>query len=141
MSIEIDTSTEFGARVKRRLEQETIIWLTTVASSGYPQPRPVWFWWDGERILILSRTEGYKVIHIRTNPKVSLNLDGDSRGGDIIVILGEAEIADELPNDEQISAYLQKYEGGLKRISMTAQQFRNSYSVAIWITPQKLRGH
>ena len=43
-----DQSTEFGQRVARRLAEERIIWLTTVDQHDVPQPRPVWFWWDGE---------------------------------------------------------------------------------------------
>ena len=43
----IDESTEFGARVARRLREETVVWLTTVTPSGAPLPRPVGFLWDG----------------------------------------------------------------------------------------------
>jgi hypothetical protein len=38
----IDTSTKFGQRVAQRLEEERVIWLTTVDGQGIPQPRPVW---------------------------------------------------------------------------------------------------
>ncbi len=37
----LDMNTEFGQRVARRLAEERIAWLTTVDSSGTPQPRPV----------------------------------------------------------------------------------------------------
>jgi len=141
MSVRIDTSTAFGARVKRRLEEETIIWLTTVSASGQPHPRPVWFWWDDERFLIFSKPDTYKIVHIRSNPRVALNLDGDGKGGDIIVLLGEALIAGQDPVHETITAYLGKYEQGLRRLGTTAEQFMASYSVPIWITPHGLRGH
>lgn len=141
MNIEIDTNSAFGARAERRLREDAIIWLTTVSASGQPHPRPVWFWWDGERILIFSKPHTYKVDHIRSNPRVALNLDGDGRGGDIIVLLGEARIAGQDPDQEKIAAYLRKYEQGLRRIGMTAEQFRESYSVPIWIAPRRLRGH
>jgi hypothetical protein len=39
----IDTAIPFGARVARRLQEERIIWLTTVRSNGTPQRSPVWF--------------------------------------------------------------------------------------------------
>jgi PPOX class probable F420-dependent enzyme len=50
----IDPSTDFGARVARRLADETIGWLVTVDAEGTPQPSPVWYLWDGETILIYS---------------------------------------------------------------------------------------
>ena len=37
----IDTMTEFGARVERRLREEPVIWLTTVRDDLLPQPSPV----------------------------------------------------------------------------------------------------
>lgn len=39
----IDLTTEYGARVARRLQDEQVIWLTTVGRDGTPQPNPVWF--------------------------------------------------------------------------------------------------
>lgn len=65
----IDLSTQFGQRVAKRLEEESIIWLITVSQDGFPQPRPVWFWWNGESFLIFSRPEGAKLRHIQRNPR------------------------------------------------------------------------
>src|SRR5436190_12240754 len=50
----VDASTEFGQRVERRLREEKIAWLTTVAPSGTPQPVPVWFLWDGSDSMLIS---------------------------------------------------------------------------------------
>src|SRR6478609_6474665 len=38
--------TEFGARVRQRLQDETLIWFTTTSADGTPQPNPVWFLWE-----------------------------------------------------------------------------------------------
>ncbi len=39
MGFQIDSSTDFGARVERRLrEEEEIIWLVTVNADGTPEP-------------------------------------------------------------------------------------------------------
>jgi len=35
-----DPSTESGARIQKRLQNDKIIWLTTVAADGTPQPNP-----------------------------------------------------------------------------------------------------
>jgi predicted pyridoxine 5'-phosphate oxidase superfamily flavin-nucleotide-binding protein len=39
----IDTSTEFGAKVVQRIEEQKLAWLTTVSADGTPQPNPVRF--------------------------------------------------------------------------------------------------
>ena len=80
--MQLDQSTEFGARVARRLESEHVAWLTTVRADGQPQPSPVWFLWDGDSILIYSRPNQPKLRNIAGNPKVSLSFNSDGDGGD-----------------------------------------------------------
>jgi PPOX class probable F420-dependent enzyme len=137
----VDISTDFGKRVERRLREEWIAWLTTVDSKGMPQPRPIWFLWDGESFLIYSRPGMAKLAHIGRNPHVSLNLDGDGRGGDIIVFTGEASIDPNALPADQVAAYIEKYEQAIERIRMTPSEFAASYSVAMRVRPNKLRGH
>lgn len=137
----IDLTTEFGRRVVRRLEEERVIWLTTVNAEGVPQPRPVWFWWDGQTFLIYSQPNTHKLQHIARNPQVALNFDGDGLGGNIVIFTGEARLAPEAPPAHQVPAYVQKYQPGFTRIRMSAEEFAQSYSVALRITPTNLRGH
>ncbi len=137
----IDTSSEFGERVSRRLDQEQIAWFTTVSRDGTPQPRPVWFLWNGESFLIFSRPEGYKIRHLNDNPKACLHFDGDGQGGDIIVFLGEAYVEREPIPIVDLEAYIEKYQAGFKRIDMSPDTFRESYRTIIRMVPSKLRGH
>jgi PPOX class probable F420-dependent enzyme len=101
----------------------------------------VWFFWDGSTILIFSRRDGYKLKHINNNPNVSLNLDSDGRGGNIVVFLGEAHIEQDSIPTEQLDLYLKKYDQGLNRIGITPEEFKKMYSSAIRITLTALRGH
>jgi len=137
----IDFSTDFGQRAYKRLVDEEILWLTTTDSDGVPQPRPVWFLWDGESILVFSQPQGHKVSHIQQQPQVALNLNSTFTGGDVVVLIGEAEVLSKPVQAQQLQAYLEKYERGLKGINMTASDFQDSYHVAIRITPTRLRGH
>lgn len=137
----IETKSEFGQRVVRRLTEDRIIWLTTVDSSGTPQPRPVWFLWQDDAFLIYSRPNTAKLDHIALNPSVSLNFNGDSYGGDIIVFNGLAELVEDAPPASEVAAYVSKYRDGFTRINMTAAQFASAYSVAVRVRPVKLRGH
>ena len=93
-----DTSSEFGQRAERRLREEWLAWLTTVDVKGMPQPVPVWFLWDGaDSVLIYSKPDTPKLRAIARNPRVSLNLDGNGKGGDIVVLLGEAAVSADPP--------------------------------------------
>lgn len=138
--MEIDTTTEFGARAARRLREEVVIWLTTTRADGTPQPVPVWFLWDGETFLIYSQPNQQKLRNIERNPKVALNLDGDGDGGDIIVLTGTAAIDEIAPPAVGVPAYLEKYREPIAGIGMTPERFAAAYSVAIRVTPTRLRG-
>jgi PPOX class probable F420-dependent enzyme len=139
--MQIDTSTEFGARVARRLATEKLAWLTTIGPDGTPQPSPIWFLWDGEHILIYSQPNTPKLRNIAANPRVSFNFNGDSSGGDIVILTGSAAVAtDERPANEA-PAYLEKYGQAIKGIGLDAERFARGYSVPIRVTPTRLRGH
>ena len=137
----IDLTTPFGQRVARRLQEEQIVWLTTISPKNIPQPRPVWFLWDGATLLVYSQANAFKVEHIARNPRVALNLDSDGQGGDIIVLTGEAHLELDAPPADQLADYLDKYRDGIAQIGMTPESFAEEYLVAIRIVPHTLRGH
>ena len=139
--MQIDTSSSFGRRVMERLENESVVWLTTVSADGTPQPSPVWFIWDGQRVLLYSMAKAPKLRHIQANPKVALHFDGNGDGGDIVIVTGEARISQDDPPANGMSAYLQKYRDDIGQIGMNPESFAQAYSVPVRITPTKLRGH
>jgi len=137
----IDSSTAFGKRAEKRLRSEIVAWFTSVDRAGTPQPIPVWFVWDGESFLLYSQPDTAKLRNLERNSRVSLNLDGNGRGGDIIVVTGEATVEPEHPRADQVSQYVAKYEDEIRRIGYgTAEAFAAAYSVPIRIRPLKLRG-
>ena len=136
----VDFTSRIGRHVNRRLRQERVIWLTTVDEQNAPQPRPVWFHWDGATILIFSQKSKAKLRHVAHNPRVSLNFNTDGDGGDVVVVLGEAKILDSPSDESRVKSYLRKYREGIKSIGMTVPEFSESYSVPILVTPQHLRG-
>ena len=118
----LDFSSRLGRHVNSRLRREKVIWFTTVDSERSPQPRPVWFHWDGKTILIL------------------LNFNTDEDGGDVAVLTSEAKILDDPPPTDRIKNYLRKYTQGIKDLDMTVAEFRERYTVPILVTPQNMRG-
>ena len=137
----VDTSSEFGQRAARRLADEKLAWLTTVSPAGTPQPVPVWFLWDGEdSFLVYSRPDTPKLRNIEQNRRVSLHLDGNGQGGDIVVVTGEASVSRDPPANE-LPAYVEKYTWGFERNRWSPEQFAGMYSVPIRIHAGRLRGH
>lgn len=140
MTVFPDPATPFGERVQRRLRDERVIWLTTVGADGTPQPNPVWFLAEGETVLVYNQPVAHRLSHIRRNPRVTLNFDGDGQGGDIIVLSGRAEIVDGQPPAHELPAYLAKYQQAAEQISGDVAAFSASYPVAVRITVDRVRG-
>jgi len=136
----LDFSTRFGRHVNRRLRQEKVIWLTTIDSQNTPQPRPVWFHWDGQTILIFSETNKAKLRHLARNRRVALNFNTDEEGGDVAVLLGDALVLDKPPSPNRFKTYIRKYTAGIKDLGMTIAEFTETYTVPILVSPQVMRG-
>ena len=137
----IDLTTEFGRAVEQHFQNEYVIWLTTVDSHLTPQPRPVWFLWQNDSILIFSKPDAYKVKHIEKHPKVALHFNTDETGDrHVIILTGEAKIDTSISSAMEVAAYLAKYKTGIADLNMTPEEFSAEYSVPLRITLSSLRG-
>ena len=123
------------------MRDEQIVWLVTLAPDQTPEPSPVWFLWDDGGILLFSQPNTSKVRNIERQPRVALHLDSDGRGGDIVVLTGDARIAPDHPPIDQVAAYVDKYRAGITGIGFTPEAMAQTYSTAIRMTPTNLRGH
>ena len=136
----IDFNTKLGARAQERFTNELVIWLTTVAPSGMPHPRPVWFLWDSNAFLIYSQPTAKKLDHIAGNPHVALHFNSTPDGDDLQIFLATATIDRNPPLAKDVAAYLDKYRAGIPAIGMTPETFSASFNVLLRAVPTKLRG-
>jgi PPOX class probable F420-dependent enzyme len=135
-----DPSGTFGKRVRERLSDEIVLWLTTVGADGTPQPNPVWFLWEGEdTILVYNRTGAHRIAHVRARPRVSLSFDGNGRGGDIIVMTGTAELLENFPLAHEHPPFAEKYAEQTARTFGDAESFARKYPVAMRIRIDRVR--
>ena len=137
----LDLSHAFQARVADRLNKQIVGWLTTVGADGVPQPNIVWFLWDGGDTIQLYSQDNHKVRNINQHAGVSFNLDGDGKGGDMIVLTGTAEIDSSRPSAADNAEYVEKYASRIKGLGLDAAGFAAAYHKPIVITIAKLRGH
>lgn len=134
-----DTSTPTGARADERLRTDQAAWLTTVGRDGVPRSSPVWFLWDGETFLVYSRPRAPKVRAVAANPGVSLHLDGDRRGGEVVTVEGTAVVDAAALAADRVPAYVEKYADGIARLGTDPAGFALDYAAAIRITPTRGR--
>jgi PPOX class probable F420-dependent enzyme len=134
----IDLTSELGVRASKRLEEDYVVWLTTVSQDRTPQPNPVWFFWDGKSLLIYSQPSAHKVRNIIRNPRVSVNFQANDEGGDVIVLTGNASIDKKPPPHD--SKYVEKYRTHIPKIGLTPESLAATYSTLIRVSPTSLRG-
>lgn len=118
-----------------------VVWITTVRGDGQPQTSPVWFLWEDGRFLIYSQPGKPKVRNIEENPRISLNLDGDGQGSDIVVFEGEARIAEDRSPAHEVPLYVEKYREHIASLGNDPPGFARSYSVPIEVTATRVRAH
>jgi PPOX class probable F420-dependent enzyme len=135
----LNLSAEASAALTERLRTEDIVWITTVTPAGQPQSSPVWFLWDEGEFLVYAQPHSWKVRNIRTNPKVSLHLNSDDEGGQVATFEGTARVGDADTRPHEVAGYLAKYREGIASIGMTPEQMGAEYSVALRITPARVR--
>jgi PPOX class probable F420-dependent enzyme len=135
-----DQASPFGERVRRRLREEVVVWITTVGSDLTPQPNPVWFLWEEDSLLVYNTPSAHRLRHIRTRPRVSVNFDSDRQGGDIVVLTGSAEVSEAEPAPHENPAYVAKYGPRMARVSGTLEEFSRQYSVPLRVLGLRPRG-
>lgn len=136
-----DAGGETGARALERLRTEVIGWLTTVTPEGQPQTFPIWFLWEDGEAVIYSDHRARRNGNVRANPRVSLHLDDDGQGGDVVVLEGEARIDGRARPLTEHAAYLAKYGARIIDSFGSAEAMAAVYNVVIRIRPTRGRAY
>jgi PPOX class probable F420-dependent enzyme len=135
----LDATTRAGAAAAARLETEITIWLTTVSPTGQPQSSPVWFLWADGEFLVRSLATTPRVRNIEANPRVSISLDTNGRGGGVVSVEGEARIDGKGLAAAATPALIAKYRSLLDEYGWSPERYAADYPTAIRIRPIRWR--
>lgn len=137
----IDFTSEFGQKALAQLQNEHVVWLTTIgASSNTPQPNVVWFLYQDDDVIVYTKPGYQRLTNIATNPRVSLNFNTPEDGEAMTVLTGTALIDPATKSVINNTEYVEKYERWLEHIGNTPQAMSDEYNVPIRIKLDKLRG-
>jgi PPOX class probable F420-dependent enzyme len=134
-----DTGSESDAHALERLRTDMIGWLTTVTPDGQPQTFPIWFLWHDGEALVYSDRRAKRNENVRANPRVTLHLNDNGRGGDVVIVEGEARIDDQVPDVPHNGAYLAKYGAWISEYLSSAEEMATIYNVPLRIRPTRGR--
>ncbi len=126
---------------QQRFIEEPIAWLTTVSGAGIPSTAPVWFYLEEDgSVTVFSREPSVRTRNMRTNDRVTLHLEGDGRGGAIVVLNGSATIIDDGPAADDHAPFIAKYRSFLDQYGWTPEWFAENYPTRVSIAGRSLRG-
>ena len=136
-----DTGTDQDRHALERLERDMIGWLTTVTPDGQPQTFPIWFVWEDGEALIYSDHHAKRLANIAANSRVSLHLNDNGQGGDVVVVEGEARVDPAAPPVTEHTAYLAKYGAWISDYLASADEMAKTYNVPIRVRPVRGRAN
>jgi PPOX class probable F420-dependent enzyme len=137
-----DTGSDADTHALERLQSDMIAWMTTITPEGQPQTFPIWFLWEGDgTVLLYSDYRAKRLVNIAANPRVSLHLNDNGQGGDIVVIEGTGAVDDATPKLADHAAYLAKYGAWIDQFLGSIGQMAEVYNVPVRITPVRGRAY
>ena len=126
---------------KRRLSDEPMGWLTTVSREGTPSTAPIWFLLeDDDTISIYSKDPSTRVSNLEANGRVTMHLEGNGLGDDIVVVNAKARIDRTAPPASAHRAFIDKYQAFLDEYGWTPEIFAMGYPTKIRLSVTSVRG-
>lgn len=123
------------------LRRDPVVWLSSVQRNGRPHLVPVWFHWDGERIVAFSKPGARKVENLRETPAVMLAVGTPGPDFDVELIEATAELPDAPAISLIPPGFGAKYRELLRRSGLTVQRFAEVYSQPIVLRPTRFLGY
>lgn len=117
------------------------MWLSSVQVDGRPHLVPVWFVWDGDRIVAFSKPHARKIDNLRGDPRVMLAVGTPGPDFEVELIEANAELPDQAAADVMPSGFGAKYRELLRLAGLSVQRFAEVYSQPIILRPTRFLGY
>jgi PPOX class probable F420-dependent enzyme len=127
--------------VDAALRHDPVAWLSSVQADGRPHVAPVWFHWDGERIVAFSKPHARKIDNLRERPTAMLAVGTPGPDFDVELIEATAELPDRPASEVMPEGFGAKYRELLRRAGLSAQRFAEVYSQPIVLRPTRFLGY
>ena len=140
-AVQPDAAEDAPPAADAALRTDPVVWLSTVRADGRPHLVPVWFHWDGERIVAFSKPRARKVENLRDRPSVMLAIGTPGPDFEVELIEAEAELPEAPSASLMPEGFGAKYRELLRRAGLTVQRFAEVYSQPIVLRPTRFLGY
>ncbi len=112
--------------------------ISTVRPDGSPRVVPVWYRWDGERILVWSGAERRWVRDLRAEPRVAISVHEHTAPWSAVVLRGRASVEIGTLSElcDEIEAIVRRYVPAGKVASTIASYDDGSLHALVAIEPE-----
>ena len=136
-----DASPPRRPEAEAALRKDPVVWMSSIQADGRPHLVPVWFHWDGERIVAFSKPNARKVGNLRDQPLVMLAVGAPGPDFEVELIEATAELPAAHAADVMPNGFGAKYRDLLHRAGLTVQRFADVYSQPIVLRPTRFLGY
>jgi PPOX class probable F420-dependent enzyme len=126
----------FSDEQKAILDDPNFAHVATLFKDGTPQVNPVWVDRDGDRVRINSAEGRAKVVNLRSDPRITIEVSNRENPYRYVEIRGKVVEFTHEGADEHIDALAKKYMGVDSYPNRTADEQR----VTIIVAPDKIGG-
>ena len=109
--------------------------LGTVMKDGSPHVTPIWYSYEGGKLIVNTTTDRVKYFNVRRDPRVCLLVDN---GYQYLMVMGRARVAKERDAMKDIEALAVRYRGEEEGRKAAKDRYWKMDRVTIEITPEKV---
>ena len=113
--------------------------LATIRPDGSPHVAPVWYHYDGEKVMVIASRTAVKTRNIRNDPRVALSVATEAAPYEYVLVTGTASVSDDAaPHLLRTMAY--HYKGVTEGRRYADQVLRDADFITITVTPSRISG-
>jgi PPOX class probable F420-dependent enzyme len=126
---------KFDAKAKAFLEGKHFAKLATLMKDGRPQLTPIWYMYEGDKLIVNTTKDRVKYRNMKRDPRVSLLIDD---GYPHISVFGRARIANERDANKDIETLAIRYTGEEAGKKAARERYWKQERVSIEIIPERI---
>ena len=123
--------------IEAHLGQLYLANLATLRSDGSPQVSPVWYEYDGQKLLVIADKSTAKTHNIRRDARIMLSIPTPTEPYKYVLIEGTAKVT-EIDVDKVTISICIRYRGQSRGTEFARELLADGSTVVIEVTPNKM---
>ncbi len=128
-----------GDQIDAFLREPRIADLATIRPDGSPHVAPVWYHYDGEKVMVIASRTAVKTRTIRNDPRVTLSIATETAPYEYVLVTGAASVSDDAAPD-LLRTMANHYKGVTEGRRYAEQVLKDADFITIAVTPSRISG-